>query len=732
MARCGRQRLGRSVSHARCGAAEIEIQSARLLRCLRRRIEGRTEGRGTRRHDRLRHRARTERLARTVVRRRHIGRRAARAVHRVVGVDQRAHLLRLGPVVALPAGQGIELRGELLETLGIAPLGIDLEQLGADRRALGRAAHRFLEDLLGLKIAPVGQVHIGLGHRIDVADRIELAERIAHRRRRAAGIAGIDALATARAEERIGLQPTFEERGLATVASSALREAIDSQSAQQRHDGSAGRKQQRVLFHPRHDAGGRRYYGGHRRCAYGRSSGHGGCRCGTHRRRGWRSCGRRGCGRRRASRCGSRHCGCRGRYGCRCGCRRRWRGGWWRHRRRGNEGRCDGRRCRGCRASHRRTASVRGRGDARQRLDVAVEFGQSAVGSRLFTILRDAVFGTARRGDAATAERELVGRRGRAGAPVVDLGFDLAAGLTRSAVGAHRRNDASQALAVSAEVRALGLDDLARLGRRRGIRGFGIRHRQHRAGAQPVHVVVDEGGRIAAKQGDQHLVERYPGTLRARCDARQAVARADAVFVDTRGGWARRSRGRSARLCRRTGCGCGATLDDTRCRCGRCLHGCRGHRGRGDARGHGRCGRHGFGRARHRRRVEEHRVFAHQPARRPGEFEDHVDEGLLHRAIAGQAQKRAAVAAALHHGLGSRQHGVVVDAGGAECIRRRDAHPQAGRLFGGHAGDVDLRAKRFTERRLHRQASQPECERIARAQTGGNGDRGACESTSKR
>ena len=31
---------------------------------------------------------------------------------------------------------------------------------------------------------------------------------------------------------------------------------------------------------------------------------------------------------------------------------------------------------------------------------------------------------------------------------------------------------------------------------------------QHRAGLQPVHVVLDEGLRVAAPQRDQHLVER--------------------------------------------------------------------------------------------------------------------------------------------------------------------------------------------------------------------------------
>ena len=110
-------------------------------------------------------------------------RRAARLVQRVLGVDLRAELLRLGPVLALAAGQREQLRGEQLEALGVAPLGVDLEQLGADREAIRVAAHRLLEDLLGLQVAAVGEVDVGLGDRIDVADRVELAQRIAHRRR---------------------------------------------------------------------------------------------------------------------------------------------------------------------------------------------------------------------------------------------------------------------------------------------------------------------------------------------------------------------------------------------------------------------------------------------------------------------------------------------------------------------------------------------------------------------
>ena len=69
-----------------------------------------------------------------------------------------------------------------LERLGIAALGVDLEQLAVDGHALRRRAQRFLQDFLGLQVAAVSQVHVGLGHRIDVAGSVELAGRVHHGR----------------------------------------------------------------------------------------------------------------------------------------------------------------------------------------------------------------------------------------------------------------------------------------------------------------------------------------------------------------------------------------------------------------------------------------------------------------------------------------------------------------------------------------------------------------------
>ena len=143
--------------------------------------------------------------------------------------------------------------------------------------------------------------------------------------------------------------------------------------------------------------------------------------------------------------------------------------------------------------------------------------------------------------------------------------------------------------------------------------------------------------------------------------------------------------------------------------------GCRGRRGgRRRRRGRWRCrhlrcdGRGRLHRWRHARlrRIEQQREFAHQAARGPRELEDHVDEGLLHRAIAGHAQIRPAIGAAGDRDLRRRQHGVVVDALRAIGLGRRDAHLQRRLFVGREAGDVDLGTQRLAEGRLNVEATE--------------------------
>ena len=122
-----------------------------------------------------------------------------------------------------------------------------------------------------------------------------------------------------------------------------------------------------------------------------------------------------------------------------------------------------------------------------------------------------------------------------------------------------------------------------------------------------------------------------------------------------------------------------------------------------------------------RRRIEQQGVFADQAAGRPRDLEDDVDEGLLDAAIADQADEQAAVGALLERCARARQHRVVVDVGGAIRLGRRDADAQAGLLFRGEAGDFDLGAEHFAERRLHAEAAEAQgrCERRREAESGG-------------
>ena len=94
----------------------------------------------------------------------------------------------------------------------------------------------------------------------------------------------------------------------------------------------------------------------------------------------------------------------------------------------------------------------------------------------------------------------------------------------------------------------------------------------------------------------------------------------------------------------------------------------------------------------------------------PRRCQDHVDEGFCTGAIAGHRAGRPAIGAALQFHVGGRQHGVVVDTGGANASGGRMPHAQACRL-GRDAGDIDLGPQRSRPAPTARKA---EAERPAR------------------
>jgi hypothetical protein len=294
------------------------------------------------------------------------------------------------------------------------------------------------------------------------------------------------------------------------------------------------------------------------------------------------------------------------------------------------------------------------------------------------------------------------------------------------------RHAGGQLLPVGIEIGALGANHLAGIGRADLAGLLCGRDVQHLAGLEQVHVLADERVRIASEQRDQHLIERHALRLHAARDPAQRIARAHPVLLGAGGRGRRRCRHRRRRRWRRPGRGArrlrrsrrlharGLPPLDRRCRGGR--HGRRRHRLRDPRRRRSRqrcrrnrrchrwcgCGCGCGGQvARCGRRIEQQREVAHQAAAGPVGLENHIDEGLDHRTVAGQPQVRAPVGALEQLHLRARQDRVVVHTRGPVGIGRRDAQHQRGSLFAGQASDVDLGTQGFAQRGLHAQLAQP-------------------------
>ena len=343
--------------------------------------------------------------------------------------------------------------------------------------------------------------------------------------------------------------------------------------------------------------------------------------------------------------------------------------------------------------------------------------------------------GSARR----LAQLQLVRRRRRVLLAILDRGLHAAGCLPARRVGPHHRRTAGKPLAVRGEVGALCRDRLSRLAGRNAHRLVGARHLQGRACPHQVHVVVDEGLRVAAIQRHQHLIQRHPGALRARRNTRQRVASAHRVLValrpPRRGGGCRRGGGRGAagrarrrRRCRRRG-GCCRGRDRRR----RGRHGRGGRRRRGRRRGRQRrrrgcCGVAGAG-ARAIVGGSTNRVYSRtsRPLAQVSSRITSTKGSCTARSLLRRRYGRPSGAAQqLRRRAG--QHRVVVDAGGAIGLRRRDSHLQRAGLFAAETGDIDLGLERLAESRLHTEASQAERQRARRRQPqGGSGHGGQGE-----
>ena len=591
-----------------------------------------------------------------------------------------AQFLRLGPVLALAARQAVQLRGQQLEALGVAPLGIDLEQLGADGQALRRGAHRFLEDLLGLQVAAVGQVDVGLGHRVDVADGVELAQRIAHRRRTAAGGAASRVsmrwppLAPKNESgcRRLSRNEVSPLPACATRPRRRYRPRPASRATSTPAPGSSsGLLEQRVEQ--------ARLFGGAAGAGAGRDA----------RQR-------------------------------RAAVRRRWRAGGRRRRLRARGAAAATARRR--RQAPAPAAAAAGAGarrlPARALRPLAPPAAPPLQAACSSSTLRVSSASRASRRPCARAALDdlrpraprpwtralrlsvsLSGVGGRRLLAVVDRGLHLAAGLARRAArGLRGRHARGQALAVGGEIGALRLDDLARLGgvdaawpprptaptaRHRPSAGSCCRPMKACGLARNSDTSIwssETPARLRAT-GDARLSVSpglHPVAVgRGRPAARPAAVRRAGARRRARRGPGRRAAARLGAARRRRGGGAGAGA-------ARAAAAPRGGAAAVAAGGATAGAAAGAGAARARcRRVEQQRVLAHQAARCPGELRGSrrrrapARRGRWSRAATGGRRRGAASCT-----CGAGQHGVVVDAGGAVGVGRRHAQLQRRRLFG--------------------------------------------------
>ncbi|WP_297365416.1 hypothetical protein [Thauera sp.] len=98
-------------------------------------------------------------------------------------------------------------------------------------------------------------------------------------------------------------------------------------------------------------------------------------------------------------------------------------------------------------------------------------------------------------------------------------------------------------------------------------------------------------------------------------------------------------------------------------------------------------------------RIEQEGVFAHQPPTAPVEFDQQVDERIIDRAIAGQADHRTPRARIDAH-PDRTDRGTVAQVGAPERVCRRDAGAQ-GLQFLRARGDLDLGAQGLAKTTEH-------------------------------
>ena len=164
-------------------------------------------------------------------------------IQRVVRIQGGTHLHHLRPFLVQAAGHVVHFARHLAKGHRVLATRVDLQQLQADGLALGLTLQRLAQDLLGLGLATVGDVDLGLGDRVDLgrralADRGDLRAGAGHR---------VDALATGGAEQRVGAEFVGADAvGEAVILAAAAAQHPEAQASGQGSHAQT-RQQQGVL-----------------------------------------------------------------------------------------------------------------------------------------------------------------------------------------------------------------------------------------------------------------------------------------------------------------------------------------------------------------------------------------------------------------------------------------------------------------------------------------------------
>ena len=163
----------------------------------------------------------------------------ARPVKRVVWVQLQTQLNHVLPFSPMSLGQSLHIAGYHLQCPAVQAFGINFAEFDRYGDPLGLLACGFAQDFFRLQVTAIGQVNIGLGHRVYFAAHIKLAWRIRQRGATHGRVCRcrVHALSASGTKERIGMNPTVDKTavdGNVAAAAAALHCTVASIAQQQK------------------------------------------------------------------------------------------------------------------------------------------------------------------------------------------------------------------------------------------------------------------------------------------------------------------------------------------------------------------------------------------------------------------------------------------------------------------------------------------------------------------